>query len=43
MAVGIQFEWDIENINHLKAHHVSPAEAEQVLNNNPLDLAYELG
>ena len=30
------FEWDSHNIAHIKEHNVPPAEAEQVLINDPL-------
>lgn len=42
MAEGIDFDWDDENKRHLGAHKVAPAEFEQLLNNNPLDLNFEL-
>jgi uncharacterized DUF497 family protein len=42
VAVGIEFEWDDENKKHLAAHKVTPGEFEQLLNNDPLDLDYEL-
>jgi uncharacterized protein len=38
----LQFDWDEENIRHLALHHVSPAEAEQVLENRPCDLESQL-
>ena len=41
MANGIEFDWDGENVNHLAAHKVTPAEFEQALSNDPLDLDYE--
>ena len=41
MANGIEFDWDGENVNHLAAHKVTPAEFEQALNNDPLELDYE--
>lgn len=41
MANGIEFDWDDENRKHLAAHKVTPAEFEQVLNNDPLDLDCE--
>jgi uncharacterized DUF497 family protein len=41
VASGIEFDWDDENKKHLAAHKVAPAEFEQLLNNQPLDLAYE--
>jgi len=41
VANRAEFDWDDENAKHLAAHKVTPAEFEQVLNNDPLDLAYE--
>jgi hypothetical protein len=41
VAAGIEFEWDDENEKHLGAHKVAPAEFEQLLNNDPLDLSFE--
>jgi hypothetical protein len=40
VARGIEFDWDDENKKHLATHKVTPLE--QVLNNDPLDLGYEL-
>ena len=42
MRGEIEFAWDDENAKHLAAHKVTPAEFEQVLNNDPLDLDYEV-
>ena len=42
VASEIEFDWDDENRKHLAAHKVAPAEFEQLLNNDPLDLDYEL-
>lgn len=42
VASGIEFDWDDENRKHLDAHRVAPAEFEQLLSNNPLDLSFEL-
>jgi uncharacterized protein len=39
---GIGFDWDEENRKHLGAHKVTPLEFEQLLNNDPVDLGYEL-
>jgi uncharacterized DUF497 family protein len=36
-----EFDWDHENTKHLAAHKVTPAEFEQVLNNDPLDVDCE--
>ena len=41
VASGIEFDWDDENKSHLAAHKVAPAEFEQVLNNDPIDLAFD--
>ena len=39
LVVGeIEFDWDDENRRHLPAHKVTPAEFEELLNNDPLDL-----
>ena len=38
----IQFDWNEANILHLAAHQILPAEAEQVIQNRPVDLASEL-
>jgi len=32
------FEWDSGNIDHLTVHDITPREAEEVINNEPLDL-----
>ena len=42
MASEIEFGWDDENKKHLTAHKVAPAEFEQVLNNDPIDLDFDL-
>jgi uncharacterized protein len=42
VAGGIEFDWDDENKKHLDAHKVAPTEFEQVLNNDPIDLNFEL-
>ena len=42
MAGGIEFDWDDENKKHLDAHKVAPAEFEQLLYNDPIDLNFEL-
>jgi uncharacterized DUF497 family protein len=38
----IEFEWDGENRRHLAAHGITPAEFEQLLTNDPLEMAYEM-
>ena len=42
MANGIEFDWDVENTKHLAAHRVTVREFESVMQNSPLDLAYEV-
>ena len=42
MASGIAFDWDDENKKDLDAYKVAPAEFEQLLNNNPIELNLEL-
>jgi uncharacterized DUF497 family protein len=39
---SFQFDWDEQNIGHLANHQISPAEAEQVILNRPVDLKSEL-
>ena len=34
----MEFDWDEGNIGHIARHEVTPAEAEQALGNDPLDL-----
>jgi hypothetical protein len=36
------FLWDKENISHIARHNVSRDEAEQVIQNNPLDLERQI-
>jgi uncharacterized DUF497 family protein len=36
------FLWDKENISHIVRHKVSQTEAEQVIENNPLDLERQI-
>jgi uncharacterized protein len=36
------FLWDDENTSHIARHNVSRAEAEQVIENNPLDLEIQI-
>lgn len=35
------FDWDHSNINHIARHGVTPAEAEQVILNEPIDLEFQ--
>lgn len=36
------FDWDKGNIDHIARHGVTPAEAEQVILNDPVDLSFEI-
>jgi uncharacterized protein len=38
---GTEFEWDTANISHLKRHHVTPAEFEELMTNDPFYLEYQ--
>jgi uncharacterized DUF497 family protein len=38
VAGEIEFDWDAENTKHLAAHKVTPAEFEQAMHNDPVDL-----
>lgn len=33
----MDFDWDSANVEHIARHNVTPEEAEQVIENNPLD------
>jgi uncharacterized DUF497 family protein len=39
---GIEFDWDAENTKYLGAHKVTAREFECIIQNFPLDLAYEV-
>jgi uncharacterized DUF497 family protein len=39
---NLQFDWNNENIRHLALHKITRAEAEQVIQNRPVDLGTEL-
>jgi uncharacterized DUF497 family protein len=41
LANEIEFHWNDENKKRLAAHNVMPADFEQVINNDPLDLAFD--
>lgn len=38
----LEFDWDHRNRSHLARHEVTPEEAEQVIANQPFDLAREI-
>jgi uncharacterized DUF497 family protein len=38
----MDFDWDSANIEHIARHNVTPEEAEQVTQNDPLDAPAEL-
>ena len=40
MADSFEFDWDAGNRKHLAAHLVTPAEFEQLMNNEPMDLDF---
>jgi hypothetical protein len=42
MAETTNFDWDEANIRHIAEHGVLPAEAEEVIQNNPLDLEHQV-
>ena len=42
MDEAIRFDWDKTNTEHVALHGVKPAEAEQALENDPVDLNYEV-
>jgi uncharacterized DUF497 family protein len=42
MDEAIRFDWDKANTEHIALHGVKPEEAEQALENDPVDLDYEV-
>jgi uncharacterized DUF497 family protein len=38
----IEFDWDEGNISHLSKHRVTPAQAEQVILDDPIDLGVDI-
>ena len=42
MGSLLAFEWDEANTTHVALHSIAAAEAEQVINNDPLDLEAEV-
>jgi uncharacterized DUF497 family protein len=38
----IDFDWDEANLRHIALHNVRPEEAEFAIQNDPLELAYEV-
>jgi uncharacterized DUF497 family protein len=42
MDEAIRFDWDKANTEHIARHGVKPEEAEQALENAPVDLNYEV-
>ena len=41
-GLEIEFDWDEANIGHLARHSVLPAEPEQVILNDPVDVGTEI-
>ena len=41
MEGGVEFEWDDDNVRHLKRHRVSVQEFEELINGEPLYLEYQ--
>ncbi len=41
MDSDLAFDWDAANRDHIASHGVSPEEAEQVIENDPLDIDAE--
>jgi uncharacterized DUF497 family protein len=38
----MQFDWNTANVEHVARHSVTPEEAEQVIENNPIDIGLEI-
>ena len=41
MSGAVEFDWDAENVRHLKRHRVAPDEFEDLMNGDPLYLEYQ--
>jgi len=39
--VGVEFNWDSQNLKHIARHRVTPQEAEQALRNDPLVVQFQ--
>ena len=42
MPEDLLFDWDSANVDHIASHRVTPAEAEQVMANDPVDLDFAI-
>jgi uncharacterized protein len=42
MSPSTEYQWDSWNIDHIARHGISPAEAEQVIENDPYDLDVQI-
>ena len=39
---GLIFDWDDANRSHVARHHVTPEEVEQLFENDPFDVGFEI-
>ena len=39
---GVEFDWDAANLSHIAGHGVTPEDAADVLNNDPVELDYQV-
>jgi uncharacterized DUF497 family protein len=39
---GLVFDWDEANRSHIARHHVTPGEVEEVFENDPFDVGFEI-
>jgi hypothetical protein len=37
-----EFDWDLANVRHIARHDVTPGEAEEALENDPVDPGYDV-
>ncbi len=42
MPGGVEFNWDAANLSHVAEHGVTPEEVAQALENDPVDLDYQV-
>ena len=42
MGHGVEFDWDADNVLHLKRHRVAPLEFEELMTGDPVYLEYQV-
>jgi uncharacterized protein len=42
LAGELSFDWDTANVDHITLHNVTPDEVEELFENDPMDLDFEI-